>query len=176
MNAYEEKQQARVERYEALAEKHRAAADAACNRAHEMASIIPFGQPILVGHHSEGRDRIMDLKLRGWTDSQIAEETGCDRSTITRIVIANEIGGDHWREARRVVVPALRRRGRTVREICEIVPCGVRAVEAALSPDDDEGREECRQILAENLRRVNYPALKDGACNCTLTSALHLAG
>ena len=57
MNAYEEKKQARVERYEALAEKHRAAADAACNRAHEMADAIPFGQPILVGHHSEGRDR-----------------------------------------------------------------------------------------------------------------------
>lgn len=101
-----------------------------------------------------GRGRIMDLKLRGWTDSRIAEETGCDRSTITRIVVANEIGGDHWREARRVVVPALRTRGRTTREICEVVPCGVRAVEAALSPDDDEGREECRQILAENLRRM----------------------
>jgi len=27
------------------------------NKAKEMASVIPFGQPILVGHHSEGRDR-----------------------------------------------------------------------------------------------------------------------
>ena len=25
--------------------------------AHQMADVIPFGQPILVGHHSEGRDR-----------------------------------------------------------------------------------------------------------------------
>lgn len=57
MNSYEEKKQERVERYAALAEKHRAAAAATCSRAREMASAIPLGQPILVGHHSEGRDR-----------------------------------------------------------------------------------------------------------------------
>ncbi|MBU2821271.1 MAG: DUF3560 domain-containing protein [Acidithiobacillus caldus] len=56
-NPYEEKQKARQERYRALAEKTRAKALARLDQARRMAEIIPFGQPILVGHHSEHRDR-----------------------------------------------------------------------------------------------------------------------
>ena len=57
MNEYEQKIEARKERYRALAEKSRTRANELINRASNMASVIPFGQPILVGHHSEGRDR-----------------------------------------------------------------------------------------------------------------------
>ena len=57
INAYEAKQQARRERYRALAEKMQARARAKLDQAHKMADAIPFGQPILVGHHSENRDR-----------------------------------------------------------------------------------------------------------------------
>lgn len=39
------------------AAKREAKATAAFNQAHTMAAVIPFGQPILVGHHSESRDR-----------------------------------------------------------------------------------------------------------------------
>lgn len=56
-NAYEQKQAARKERLEDLAERLRAESDTAYQNARQMASVIPFGQPILVGHHSEGRDR-----------------------------------------------------------------------------------------------------------------------
>jgi hypothetical protein len=55
--AIEEKQEARLERYEDLAEKNARASTAAYERSTQMASVIPFGQPILVGHHSEKRDR-----------------------------------------------------------------------------------------------------------------------
>lgn len=37
--------------------RHRNLADNCYNRSHSMTRCIPFGQPILVGHHSEGRDR-----------------------------------------------------------------------------------------------------------------------
>ena len=57
MNEYEQKIEARKERYRALAEKSRARANELITRASKMASVIPFGQPILIGHHSEGRDR-----------------------------------------------------------------------------------------------------------------------
>lgn len=57
MTEYEQKIEARKERYRALAEKSRARANELINRASTMASVIPFGQPILIGHHSEGRDR-----------------------------------------------------------------------------------------------------------------------
>ena len=57
MNEYEQKIEARKERYRALAEKSRTRAKDLIERASNMASVIPFGQPILIGHHSEGRDR-----------------------------------------------------------------------------------------------------------------------
>ncbi len=59
MNAFEAKQEARRERLEAAAERARAEANRHYKRAdlREEVSGIPMGQPILVGHHSEGRHR-----------------------------------------------------------------------------------------------------------------------
>lgn len=57
MNAYEMKRAARIERMRERAERAEKAADSLYSSARSMASVIPFGQPILVGHHSEGRDR-----------------------------------------------------------------------------------------------------------------------
>lgn len=57
MNKYEEKQARRKEYYEAKSKALENEAEELSNRASKMASAIPFGQPILVGHHSERRDR-----------------------------------------------------------------------------------------------------------------------
>jgi hypothetical protein len=57
MNSYEEKQEARKQRYLDMADKARQESDNRYNQAKTMAAIIPFGQPILIGHHSEKRDR-----------------------------------------------------------------------------------------------------------------------
>ena len=57
MNKYEAKQEARRARLAARAAHARSAATMQYTRAKTMASVIPFGQPILTGHHSEGRDR-----------------------------------------------------------------------------------------------------------------------
>ena len=54
---YQERKQAKIERFENLAEKKKNNSDALYNEAKKMSDCIPFGQPILVGHHSEGRDR-----------------------------------------------------------------------------------------------------------------------
>ncbi|OUI86832.1 conjugal transfer protein TraC [Acetobacter persici] len=56
-NAYEARQEARRERLEARAAQARSESDSLAKRSSEMAERIPFGQPILVGHHSEGWDR-----------------------------------------------------------------------------------------------------------------------
>lgn len=47
----------RAERLEARSEKAAAEASARFGAAHRVASVIPMGQPILVGHHSEKRHR-----------------------------------------------------------------------------------------------------------------------
>lgn len=57
MNKYEARQQARRERLEEAAENAQSEANATHARARSMASVIPFGQPILVDHYSAGRDR-----------------------------------------------------------------------------------------------------------------------
>lgn len=57
MNNYEAKQQARKDRYLAKSQGLAQQADATYDRARTMAEAIPFGQPILIGHHSETRDR-----------------------------------------------------------------------------------------------------------------------
>jgi hypothetical protein len=61
MNRYEAKLEARRARLLERAEKAQAEAQAHFKRADAIASMIPFGQPILIGHHSEGRHRA-DLK------------------------------------------------------------------------------------------------------------------
>lgn len=65
-NSHERKQAARVRRLNARAETLQAGANAAHSSAKAKADRIPFGQPILVGHHSEGRDR----RFRGRIDSE----------------------------------------------------------------------------------------------------------
>ena len=64
-NAYEEKQERKRERLLARADKADAEAQSRFKTAQSMASVIPFGQPILVGHHSEKRDRNYRARIDG---------------------------------------------------------------------------------------------------------------
>lgn len=54
---YDERQQQKAEHYQEKAERLRAQSESAYNASSRLAESIPFGQPILVGHHSEGRHR-----------------------------------------------------------------------------------------------------------------------
>lgn len=54
---FEEHRQRRIENAKRQAEKAEREAERLYSEAREMSSAIPFGQPILVGHHSEKRDR-----------------------------------------------------------------------------------------------------------------------
>lgn len=53
---YDAKRQARYDRLIAAAERTASQGESLRSQADSMASVIPFGQPILVGHYSEGRD------------------------------------------------------------------------------------------------------------------------
>jgi len=65
MNEYESKKQDRIDRYSELADKHQTRANSAHEQARKMGDVIPFGQPILVGHHSEKRDRNYRNRIQG---------------------------------------------------------------------------------------------------------------
>ena len=56
MNDYEKRKQDRIDRYRERAEKARQESSDLSQQAHNMASAIPFGQPLMPGHHSYQRD------------------------------------------------------------------------------------------------------------------------
>lgn len=56
-NDFKQRKEKRIANAKRLAVKNEQEAENLYNSAKEMASFIPFGQPILVGHHSEKRDR-----------------------------------------------------------------------------------------------------------------------
>lgn len=73
MNTYELKIAQKKERYSELAGKAFEKSDTLYERAKGMSEIIPFGQPILVGHHSEGRDRRYRSKITSTFEKAFAE-------------------------------------------------------------------------------------------------------
>lgn len=54
---FEEKKQARIDSYKRLAEKNKVNSSLSYKAARELGDMIPMGQPILVGHHSEASHR-----------------------------------------------------------------------------------------------------------------------
>lgn len=60
---FNERRAARKERYEELAEKNLQMSDDRYKAARELGSMIPMGQPILVGHHSENGHRAHIKKI-----------------------------------------------------------------------------------------------------------------
>lgn len=72
-NAYELRQERRRERLQDAADRARQSAEGHKQTADRMASVIPFGQPILVGHYSEGPDRRYRARIHGHMGKWIAE-------------------------------------------------------------------------------------------------------
>lgn len=68
-------------------------ADSLHQRAGEMAGVIPFGQPILVGHHSEGRDRNYRRRIGDTFDRAAA--TAAEAREATRRADASRADQTH---------------------------------------------------------------------------------
>lgn len=68
MNSYEERQEARRERYLERAERARTESREGWQRAREMSEVIPLGQPVHVGHYSEKRDRAYRARIRATSE------------------------------------------------------------------------------------------------------------
>lgn len=78
MNEYEQKQERRNERLTRRVDRLRKEGQARLDQARQISQAIPFGQPILVGHHSEGRHRrdlkrIEDNHRKGWEMLKLAD-------------------------------------------------------------------------------------------------------
>jgi hypothetical protein len=71
---YHERKEARIERFQALSEKNESESTRLFEHSSKLASVIPMGQPILVGHHSEAGHRSHLKKMDN------AMRKGCEAS------------------------------------------------------------------------------------------------
>jgi hypothetical protein len=78
MNSYEIKQQERKERFEERAKRARERAEQSYQRSSSMFGVIPFGQPILVGHYSEKGDRAYRNRAGNLMRKSIEEDKKAD--------------------------------------------------------------------------------------------------
>ena len=75
MSDYEERKQARIDRYRERAEQARQESDELSRKSFSMLEHIPPGQPILVGHHSErGHRKLLERSDRKMKQSIAASE------------------------------------------------------------------------------------------------------
>ena len=79
MTTYRERREAKADRLREWADKREVKAEAGFKKADDIADMIPFGQPILIGHHSEGRarrdqDRIQSGMRSGIENSRKADD------------------------------------------------------------------------------------------------------
>lgn len=68
---YEERRARIMVKLAERAERQRAESDRLYNKSSQMASVIPFGQPILIGHHSEKADRSYRSKIHATMDNSL---------------------------------------------------------------------------------------------------------
>jgi len=78
MNDYEAKQQARADRARELAEKNRREAGAREREFRRNMDMIPMGQPILVGHHSERGHRAHLKRIDGHMRASVEADRKAD--------------------------------------------------------------------------------------------------
>ena len=95
MNAYEQKIADRKQRRLDRAHRLRAEGDALYKTASTMASVIPFGQPIHVGHHSEGRDRSYRKRIhnkfgKAFETMELADKLEERANTTTNAISADD--------------------------------------------------------------------------------------
>lgn len=93
---FEERRENRLNNAQNRAKKNQQEADRLFNRASEMASVIPMGQPILVGHHSEKRDRNYRVKIDNTARKAIEtfNKAGYYADKAERIAKSNAIFSD----------------------------------------------------------------------------------
>lgn len=90
-----ERADARAERLQERAERHGAAAQQRWNASRELADRIPFGQPILVGHHSQRRAERDAERIRGHMDASVELQRKADRAAAAAAAAAADTGARH---------------------------------------------------------------------------------
>lgn len=146
--------EARAERFEDRADTAAERSDALYKRAHTMAEAIPFGQPILVGHHSEKRDRNYRDRIHG-TFGKAFEENDKRKHYESRAASARATAdGDKYSDPgyleRRI------KENKADIAITNLRLQGKAYAYSAAKEISDEYRERLNGILAEEQEKLDF--------------------
>lgn len=94
---YQEKQALKLERYQELQNKAERKSQEAYNNSTRLSEAIPFGQPILVGHHSETRHRRDIERIHNNMNKSIELKKKAEyyKNKIDNILNPNSINSDN---------------------------------------------------------------------------------
>lgn len=94
---YQEKQALKLERYQELQSKAERESQDAYNNSTRLSEAIPFGQPILIGHHSEARHRRDIERIRNNMNKSIElkEKAEYYKNKVDNILNPNSINSDN---------------------------------------------------------------------------------
>lgn len=158
---YRERREARAERLRAWADSRDAKAAGALEEAQTIMDGIPFGQPILVGHHSEGRARRdagrIDTGLRRHAEHAQTAATHRGKANnidaaADRAIYSDDLGAVELLAARVAELEAERERIKTYNASCR-----------KGSPDESLLDERQRAKLASVKAHAPYALGSNGA-------------
>ncbi len=165
-NTFEARRQARVERLRDRAERKREEGENYHHRADSIASYIPSGQPILVGHHSERRhrrdlERIHNSTRKGFDAMKEADrlEQRADAAESNTAIFTEDPDAPAKLEQR---IAELERLQTHMREVNKRIRAGKSLSDLGISPTKEEELKK-----PDFLKRIGYPdyALKNNNAN-----------
>lgn len=95
LDAQKERAGERAERLEERSGKHQATSDALWDKSRRIGDAIPFGQPIMVGHHSEGRHRRDIERITSASRKSIQEQAYAEHLAGRAEYNRNRAEGNH---------------------------------------------------------------------------------
>jgi hypothetical protein len=166
MNHYELKQEARRDRLEAAADRAEAKSVALYVRSDmsEAATGIPFGQPILVGHHSEGRHRAAIKRAENAIRSSIkAGKYAKEMRGKAEGVGSGGISSDDPAAVQKLQaqINAATHQQNTMREANKVIR---RAVKAGVKNSESAGYQKFK----DEIGKVYEQAMRDDTCNALI--------
>lgn len=130
-NSYEDKQAARRERYEELADKNRARSTQQFEASRRAVDGIPMGQPILVGHHSEGRHRAALAR----SDSAMRKSVEAQRTADYYARKAEGVGGGGISSDDPEAIAKLRGELKKLQDAQDVMKAANKAIRAHKTPE-----------------------------------------
>lgn len=165
VTAYAQRFEARLTRMRARADKAQAAFQSLNTQAHQMAEHIPFGQPILLGHHSERadrryRDRIHSTFARAFDHFERANtlRQRADAAEAHRVISSDDpLAVVKLREKLAALEASQAHMKAVNATIRKHARAGAEAQVKALMGMGLDEKQAQRLLIPDDLRRVGYP-------------------